>query len=251
MADARTTGSGSSAATVFTREQLAGLPDPVARYLDFALQPGQPLVREARFRQAGMFAPRPDAWRPFTAVERFTVHPLSFLWNARIRMAPLVSVHVRDSYVHGEGATVAKIAGLVPLAHLRGGPEMASGALLRYLAEAVWLPTALLPSEGVTWDAIDAGVARATFTDGATTVSLEFGFDARGAIVSARGMRYRAVGKTFVLTPWTGRYHDYARLSGMMIPMTSEVEWQLPDTTYPYWRGRTVRADYVFAHATP
>jgi uncharacterized RDD family membrane protein YckC len=166
-------------------------------------------------------------------------------------MAPLVSVHVRDSYINGEGSTVAKIAGLITVANLHGGAEMASGALLRYLAEAVWLPTALLPSEGVTWEPIDDRTARATFTDRDTTVSLDFGFGARGEIVSAHTMRYRAVKDTFILTPWSARLADYARVSGMMIPMTSEVEWQLPDTTYPYWRGRTVDAEYVFANAAP
>lgn len=237
-------------ASTFTREQLVGLPDPVVRYFEFALTPDQSLVRAAHVRQAGMFALKPGAWSRFTAVEHFTVRPPTLVWDARIRMAPLISVRVRDSYIDGVGATVAKIAGLVPIATLRGGPQMASGALLRYLAEAVWLPTVLLPSESVIWSAIDDNAARATITDRAISVSLDVGFGENGAIVSARTLRYRAVGRTFELAPWSARYRDYERVSGMMIPMASEVEWQLPGTAYPYWRGRIVRAEYDFARTT-
>src|SRR5689334_5112324 len=39
----------------FSLEQLAGLPDPVARYFAFALTPGQPFLRSARVEQAGEF----------------------------------------------------------------------------------------------------------------------------------------------------------------------------------------------------
>ena len=40
-------------AGTFTRDQLAGLPDPVVRYFEFALTPGQPLSRTARIEHEG------------------------------------------------------------------------------------------------------------------------------------------------------------------------------------------------------
>ena len=247
----RTRASNGVAPTVYSRDQLAGLPAPVVRYFEFALTPGQPLVRQARIRQAGTFAQQPGSWSPFTAIEQFNVRPPAFVWDARIRMAPLVSVRVRDSYVDEEGATLAKVAGLITVANLHGTPELASGALLRHLAEAAWFPTALLPSEGVKWEAIDDSTARATLTSGATTASLELGFGEGGEIVKARAMRYRAVGDTFLLTPWSAEYRAYERMGDMMIPTEAEVQWELPDGAYPYWRGRTVSAEYSFANMAP
>lgn len=41
--------------TVFSPEELEGLPDPVVRYFEFALPPGQPLIRRARIEQTGDF----------------------------------------------------------------------------------------------------------------------------------------------------------------------------------------------------
>lgn len=47
-------------------------------------------------------------------------------------------------------------------ADLRGAlGEVAQGELMRFFAEAAWYPTALLPSQGVRWQAVDDTSARA------------------------------------------------------------------------------------------
>ena len=229
----------------FSAERLAELPAPVRRYFEFALTPGQPLLRSASLRQEGEFAMRRGHWSPFTAVEHFSVHPPAFLWDASIRMAPLLKVRVRDSYLAGEGSMRAALAGLIPVANLHGTPEIAAGALLRYLAEAVWLPTALLPGEGVSWTALDDTTARATLTDGSTTASMDVHFGAGGEISRISAMRHMAVKGAMILAPWVGYFRDYQRIEGMMIPMAGEVEWVLPEGRFPYWRGRVVEASYT------
>jgi len=231
----------------YSREQLEGLPAPVARYFEFALTPGQSLVRRAHFRQAGDFSTRPGVWSPFTSEQHFSVHPPGFVWDATIRMAPLVPVRVRDSYLAGEGVMYGRAAAVVTVANQRGTPEMASGALMRYLAEAVWLPTALLPCEGVSWGAIDDSTARATLADGSTTVSADLHFGASGEVVRISAIRYRDVNGRPILTPWEVHLRDYARVHGMMIPRAGEVAWLLPEGPLPYWRGRMVEARYELA----
>ena len=122
---------------------------------------------------------------------------------------------------------------------------MAAGALSRYLGEAVWLPTALLPSAGVTWVAIDDSTARATLTDGAVTVSADFHFGSRGEILGSTMTRYRDVNGRGVLTPFEGRCsRQYRRVDGMMIPAGGEVAWQLPGGRFAYWRGTVEGAMY-------
>ena len=239
--------SNGAAPTRYSRDQLVGLPAPVARYFDFALTPGQPPVGRAYFHQAGVFSTRPGVWSPFTSEQYFSVYPPGFVWDASIRMAPLVTVRVRDSYLAGEGVMYGKAGALLTVADQRGTPEMASGALMRYLAEAVWLPTALLPCAGVRWEAVDDSTARATVTDAATTVSVDVHFAAGGEIARISAVRYRDVNGTPVLTPWVVHLRDYARADGMMIPVAGEVAWLLPEGPLPYWRGRTVEASYELA----
>ena len=114
----------------------------------------------------------------------------------------------------------------------------------RYLAEAVWLPTILLPSERLTWTALSDKSARATLTDGTVTATAEFSFTPEGAIERITGDRYRAVGSGQVLTPTVGQHRAYTRIFGMMIPTEGEVTWLLASGPHTYWRGRIRSATY-------
>jgi hypothetical protein len=235
---------------VFSHEQLEGLPRPVARYFEFALTPGQPLIRSARVEQRGEFRTGgSDApWSPLIAIQQFSTDPPGFIWDASIRVAPFLSVRVRDTYIGGAGSMQAKLASLVPVVDQRGRPELAAGALHRYLAEAVWFPTALLPSQGIMWESIDSTMARATLTDAGTTVSLEFQFGPNGQIVRAyTPERYRELQGKYVPTPWACSYWSYAPIDGMRVPMEAEVEWTLPEGQVPYWRGRILAIECEFA----
>lgn len=230
----------------FTLDQLEGLPAPVARYFRFALTSGQPRVRTARVRWAGEFRTSREAgWKPFTAIQHFAVDPPGFVWDASVRMAPLVTVRVRDEYSNGIGAMLGKVGALVPVVDQRGTPEMAAGALGRFLAEMVWLPTALLPNTHVSWTPIDDSTARATLTDGVVAVHADFHFGRIGEIVAISMERYRDVNGHGVLTPFDARLHsDYRRIDGMMVPSAGEVAWLLPDGRLDYWRGRLVAITY-------
>ena len=111
----------------------------------------------------------------------------------------------------------------------------------------MFLPTALLPSAGVTWSPIDDSTARATLTDGATTVSADFHFGPRGEVVRTTMTRFRdvdGVGVPTLFAATTGG--EYRRVSGMMMPTGGEAAWVLPDGPLSYWRGRIADVRYEF-----
>src|SRR3712207_6139748 len=66
---------------------------------------------------------------------------------------PGLPVRVHDAYVAGEGILHASLLGLFPVVDMRGTSDVAEGELMRFFAEAAWYPTALLPSQGVRWEA--------------------------------------------------------------------------------------------------
>jgi hypothetical protein len=242
---------GGDPSVAYDPARLVDAPAPVRRYFAFALPPGQRPVRRARVQHAGEFALRPGAWKPFTSVQDFTADPPGFVWDARLPMAgaPVgnrLAVRVRDGYAAGVGSMRAAIAALVPVARQEGTPEIAASALWRYLAEAVWFPTALLPSERLTWTPVDDSTARATLRDRGATAVADFHFGSRGEVARVTGSRYRAVGAGQVLTPTEGWHRAYARVGGMMIPTEGEVAWLLPEGPHAYWRARVVRATYGY-----
>src|SRR5215831_4445754 len=139
----------SSPDAAFHPQEIEGLPEPVRRYLRTALRPGQSIVTAARITHAGTFNPSITAerWKPFTSTQRVIVRRPGFVWNARMPLFPGVAVLVHDAYISGEGYLHPAMMGVLPLANLRGGGELGRGELMRFLAEAAWYPTALLPSQ--------------------------------------------------------------------------------------------------------
>jgi hypothetical protein len=236
---------------LFEFRELEGLPEPVARYFRTVLREGQRIARSAEISQRGHFLLRaqPPAWRKFYATQHVATSPAGFVWDASIRVAPGISVLVRDALIDGAGSMRASVMGLWPLVSAEG-TEIAAGALQRYLAEAPWVPTALLPSQGVTWTPLDDASARATITSGETTVSVDFFFATDGTVRRIHtDARSREVDGDMVPTPWQGHFSNYAEMHGMKIPLHGEVEWLLEDGPQEYWRGDITSVSYAYEEA--
>ena len=232
---------------IYDQKEIEGLPEPVQRFFKTVLKDGQAIVAAVKLSQQGLFNMNEieDKWSPFTATQLVTTQRLGFDWDARIQMAPGVNAFVHDTYLLGEGSLHASLLGLFTVAKMDSTPESNQGELLRFFAEALWYPTALLPSQGVRWEAINDTSARATLTDGATTVSAVFQFNAEGLIDTFRTeARYR---DKLTAMPWSGRFWEYSVRNGMLIPLEGEVGWDYPEGTRLYFKGRTTEINYEFA----
>lgn len=233
--------------------EMESLPAPVQRFFRTGLTEGRPIITDVYLRHAGTFNMGEAAarWKSFTSDQKVVTRRPGFDWDARIAMAPGLSIRVRDAYAAGEGRLHASLFGLLSLANMRGTGEMAEGQLMRFFAETAWYPTALLPSQGVRWEPVDDRSSRATLSDGATTVTLLFTFNEAGLIESVRAdARGRMVRGTIVPTPWQGRFWDYTERDGMRIPLEGEVAWLLPPGPQPYWRGRITEITFAFEPPT-
>lgn len=230
--------------------ELADLPAPVQQYLRSVLVEGSRMVAAVRVRHVGEFnmSETGDQWKSFVSDQLVTIHPPGFDWDARIRIIRGVPIRVHDAYVEGDGVLHAAVLGLFPVVSLRGKGEIAEGELMRFLAEAAWYPTALLPSQGVRWTQVGAQAARAELADGEVSVKLIFRFNNQNLIESVEAeSRGRVVRKQPVPTPWGGRFWDYQQRGGMRVPLRGEVAWLLPGGAKPYWRGRITNLEYQFA----
>jgi len=222
-------------------------PPVVLRYLTRSVPAGRAPARMATFVQEGTFQMREGetGWRPFRATQHVRAYPPGFLWDATISMAPLVPVRVRDGYAGGSGMMKGAVASLIVMVEGEPTRELAQGALYRYLAEAAWMPSRLLPGEGLTWSAVDDSAAEATLTDGDVQVSVRFRFDATGDLTSIFVPdRPAEVDGAYVPRPWVGRFWDHQEVDGHRIPLQGEVSWVVEGKEVPYWRGRIVSARY-------
>lgn len=232
---------------IYDEKEIEGLPTPVQRFFRTVIKDGQAIVAAVKLSQQGLFnmSETEDKWSPFTASQLAITQCPGFDWDARIQMAPGLNAFVHDTYLLGEGSLHASLLGFFTVAKMHGAPENNQGELLRFFAEATWYPTALLPSQGVRWEAIDDTSARGTLTDGTTTVSLVFAFNPEGAIATCRAeARYR---DQVTAMPWCGRFWEYSVRNGMLIPLEGEVGWEYPEGTRLYFKGTITEIDYEFA----
>jgi hypothetical protein len=236
--------------TTFDASELEGLPAPVQRYFRTVLNDGQPIIQAVTVEHGGSFNASEDKeqWQPFSSTQQVVTQRPGFDWHARIAMAPGLSLQVHDAYVEGTGILHVSLLGLLSLVDLRGTENVARGELMRFFAEMAWYPTALLPSQGVQWEAVDDTSAQATLRDGDITLTMLFRFNGDNLIESVYSpARDLTVGNITVPAPWEGRWHNYQRRDGMLVPIEGEVAWLLSAGEKPYWRGRITSIRYEFA----
>ena len=238
-----------TSAARFDARELEGLPAPVQRYFHAVLTDGQPMIAAATLEMAGTInmSATAEQWKPFTSHQRVVTRRPGFLWDAEVDMFPGVPARVLDSYAAGQGRLIAKLLGLFTVADAHGGGELARGEFMRWFAEAPWYPTALLPSQGVRWQAVDDASANATVVDGPITLTLLFTFSEAGLIASVRAeSRGAGVGKDRVMLPWDCSLSDYQPQGRMLLPMTGEAAWVRPEGRKPYFVGHVRALSHEF-----
>lgn len=235
----------------FDMGELEGLPDPVQRYFRQVLTDGQPIIAAATLEMTGTMnmSATAEQWKLFTSRQRVVTRRPGFLWDAQVFMFPGLPAHVEDSYIAGHGRLIAKVLGLFTVADSHGDGEIARGEFMRYFAESPWYPTALLPSQGVRWEAVDDACARATLVDGPITLTLLFRFNDAGLIGSVRAeARGAGAGRdgVMVMLPWDCALSNYQPHGGMLIPMTGEAAWMRPEGRKVYFVGHVKTLNHEF-----
>lgn len=234
--------------TVVTESDLAALPEPVQRWLQWAQVIGKEYPATVRLKQEGRFRQAEGGnWMPFTAEEYFTTEPPAFVWKTRMQMFPFVSIIGRDRYAGGTGSIEMRLLGVVPVADA-AGPKMDQGALLRYLNETMWFPAAAL-SPYITWEGVDANSATATMSYAEVTAAATFVFDARGRPVDMIAERQDLVRGE--LETWSTPMLAYDGFQGVRVPSAGVGIWKYESGDFPYIELRITELEYNQPAAYP
>lgn len=224
-----------------TGVHLQRLPPLVRNYVLKALPDLKISPRLVTIHQTGRIRLNPKSrWMPFDAVEHFLIQEPGFVWKAEINAESPLNMAVLDSYMNGEGHLEGRLMEAVPLAKAKG-KAMSKGELIRYLAELVWCPDAMLRNDALQWQEVDIKTVSVSATQDDVLATVMLHFDNEGDIhrITAAD-RPRSVGSKTVETRWSGTFSDYRTLEGYRIPMKGEVSWDLEDQTFVYWRGEVV-----------
>lgn len=179
---------------------------------------------------------RPGAgFSPITARQVIALSEPGFLWQARQPfLGPIPAAQVIDSYAGGSGLLAVRIFGAIPVANA-AGPDIDRAEEMRYLAELPWAPDAAMRNPALEWDMREDGFT-VSLSSGA---SVDFDLDAEGRITRMRAKGRPATGPDGVTTylDWEGRFSDYTRMDGRLVPRRGEVGYIRDGVYTPYWRG--------------
>ncbi|MBI5100402.1 MAG: hypothetical protein HZB33_00995 [Nitrospirae bacterium] len=240
-----TEGTASAPVQVFTYNQLKGLPGPVQNYFKNVLKDGRENIRSVRLKQTGEFrAKESDRWVPLEAEQYYAIESPSFVWHGRLKPTPYTWIESRDVYHKGRGFMEGKLLSAFPLM-FDSGRELELSSLARFLSEAPWYPTALLPREDLQWKGLDSHSAMAVISDAGYSVSAVFTFGDNGEITKvSTDDRYRNINGKKERMSWTAHYKNYQEINGVKIPTEIEAEWNLQKGDFQYAKLKVTEVRY-------
>jgi len=235
----------SEAGEVVTERRLSTLPSPVRRWLDRTGVVGKREVYSVHLKQRGEMRTSPEGkWMSVEAEQWFRVDEPAFIWVADVSAAPGIHLYGKDTFIGGRGCMLIKLLSLITVADARG-EETDQGAMLRFLAETVWFPTAAV-AEYIRWEEIDSTYARAFMKLGTREVSGVFTFSPDGDVAGFEAKRYYTRKNGASLEDWYIRMDPggYREFGGVRIPARAEVIWKLREGDFPWFRLEVTDMEY-------
>ena len=228
---------------VVTEQDLVGLPDPVQKYLHYAQVIGKQWINTVRLQQRGYFRMKQgQKWMSLSANQYYTTDPPGFIWQAKVKANPFFWISGEDKYYQGKGNMKIKLCSFIKVADV-AGPKLDQGAMLRYLSEIIWFPTAYL-GDYIKWDSVGSDSAKATMSYGGITASAILCYDDAGRLINFTTDRYMGMDDKATLEKWSTPIGEYAEKNGFMIPIAGKAVWNLSDGNFTYFDGEIIDIEY-------
>jgi len=111
---------------------------------------------------------------------------------------------------------------------------MDQGAMIRYLNEMMWFPSAFL-GKNISFEPIDDNSAKVTLKDMGKTVSATMHFDNEGRLINFTAPRYRDMeNNKFVFENWSTPIREYGEFEGLKLPKAGAGVWNLKEGDLEY-----------------
>ncbi len=217
-----------------SENDIAQLPEIVQKWMKISGVIGKEQVVAVCIKQIGNMRTKPGGkWLSFEASQSFNLQKPAFVWVTKVDAMPLIKMVGRDKLYKGEGEMLIKLASLIPVVNEGENSKINQGAMIRFLAETCWFPSAALNSY-ISWEAIDSNSARATLTIEGKSVSGVFSFSDQGNIVSFEANRYYGGENDSKLEKWLVKNNSYKTFNGIIIPNKSSVTWKLKNGDFKW-----------------
>lgn len=201
---------------------------------------GKASLSSVMLTQRGTMRDRPAGREiGFRASQTIDLQQTEFEWRAAF--GPFGCISVTDALKSGEAELNVRAFRGLRIGGAQGGTAAAKGEIMRYLAELVWAPDAILCNATLTWTVIDDRTLRVSAGHGERRGEVELRLDETGRIDSVAAQdRPRKEGSRFVERPWRGHFCNYRKHQGRWLPFSGEVGWVLDEGAFIAWRGEVL-----------
>lgn len=220
----------------YSTTQLQNLPKPVQQYFKYVLKDGQPYINAVRLTHNGFF--KTDLKTDFIKIEGeqyFSANKPQFIWKGETSMFT-----ARDFFIDGKGGLLVTLLSVFNIVDAKG-TSYNEGELQRWMAESVWFPTNLLPSEYVSWSAIDKNSAKLSFKYQTTAFDFIVRFNPIGEIVEMEGKRFMTDNQK---EKWVCKMANYQERNGVKIPVSDQAIWRLKKGDQVYAKFELQKIEY-------
>ena len=234
-----------------TEEDLAGLPDPVRRYVARSGAIGRPRPQTMRVRfDADMFRKPGQPPMPSTAVQyTFFARPTRlFLMKARMFGLPVRALHV----YRGEQATfTVRVASLINVVDLRG-PEISAAESVTVLNDLCLMAPGALVDPRLAWVPVDDRVAGVSFANGPHRVAATLMFNEQDELVDFRSddRPDSSTGRSVPMR-WSTPVDEHRDLDGRHLVYRARTVYDRPEGRFTYGRFSVRSIEYDVAGPVP
>lgn len=236
-------------AEVITEADLAQLPEPAQRYLQFMNVVGRPRDWSFRLALGGRFRLSGNArWARCSAWQYNTRLGLARIFHLQLRLFGVVPVLARDTYFAGHGRMLVRAADLLTLVDGQGD-GFDSGELMTYLNDALLVAPSMLLGPEVKWSWVDTRSFDVALTDHGRTVNGRVFVDERGAPTTFEAERYHSASKDTkqsTLRRWSTPVAGWRLVDGRQRFVRAQAVWHLPSGTFSYADFLPVAGSVVF-----
>lgn len=227
-------------------KKLPKLPPIVGQWLEKTGIYQEQNIQYLRLKQAGLLRMKPNArWMSFQAQQIFHIDPPSSDWRARVKIIPGLYLHGHDQWQNGKGRMSMNLWRFIPVVRASGA-NIDQGAMVRFLAEMVWFPWAMLKPY-ITWQGMNELQAIAIFQYQGITVSGIYGFNLMGDVINFQAKRFYSQGKGGRMEDWFVEIDpaSYQKFGNIRLPTRAKVSWLLPQGCFTWLKLVISAVNYI------
>jgi hypothetical protein len=237
---------------ILTENDMQHLPEPVKKYIRIAGFVGKEKISNVFLKASGQIrSSEKSGWMQFTSEQyNFFENPFRAFYIRAVKMGvPAVGLHL---YKNEAATMVIKLLNLFKVVDAKG-PEMNQAETVTVLNDMCFMAPGSLIDKNITWETMNAGQVKATFTNGQITISAILTFDEEGKLMNFLSFdRFETSdGKIYINNPWETPVTEYRKIGDYYLPSKADVIYKRPEGDFCYLEFRLQEIKYNVGNLVP